>query len=129
MLTNKIFLKENKTTFESGMKSSTFMGPLSPFSLQILQPISSMWPSPIPHLAQPAYFFSFYFFSFSSSSWKHPQPAAIACYCLLLATTITSVPHLHLSVAPSRFFSHHRLSILTSFPVLARSLEPRKFSS
>jgi hypothetical protein len=129
MLTNKIFLKENKTTFESGMKSSTFMGPLSPLSLQILQPISSMWPSPIPHLAQPAYFFSFHFFPSLLLPGNITQPAAIACYCLLLATTITSVPHLHLSVAPFRFFSHHRLSILTSFPVLARSLEPRKFSS
>jgi hypothetical protein len=28
MLMNNFFLKENKTTFESGPKSSTFMGPL-----------------------------------------------------------------------------------------------------
>jgi hypothetical protein len=127
MLTNKIFLKENKTTFESGLKSSTFMGslvfPEQPVLSSNYAAISSMWRSPIPRAAHfwPSRPTSSLFIFFPSLllPGNITQPAVIACYCLLPATTIASVLHLHLSAAPSRFFSRHRLSILASFPVLA----------
>jgi hypothetical protein len=135
MLTNKIFLKANKTTFESDLKSSTFLGRLfflsSSFSIRIIQSISSMWPSPIPRVAN-------FWPSRPTSSLLFPlllfflETHTTSSHCLLLLATDH---HLHHHTTPPSLRSTLQIFLTPPplcsgrFPILPRSLEPKKFSS
>jgi hypothetical protein len=133
---NKIFLKENNTTFESGPKSSTFMGPLVFPEQPILSMNSAAHLSNVaqsssthgPFLAQLAYFSSFFpllFFFLEASGNQQPLLAAASYRPPPSPPYRTSISPQH----PPDFSCATASLFWPVSPVFALSLEPRKFSS